>query len=143
MVRRGLKLGVLFLIFLIAPTWAAKSKIELVEDRELSNAEMRQKIRALQENVIDLESRLQKLENKSEQKTGVAPSTLTSSPVAPSTPSQNSEAKITCFIETPFDGLFDATDVNETRARVEAVKSCMGKVKSRIHCSTEKVKCGR
>ena len=118
MVKRVLNLGFLFSMIVMAPSWAAKSKIELIEDREMSAAELRQKIRALQENVIDLENRLQKLEG-------------------------NSEGKVTCFIETPFDGLFDATDVNETRARVEAVKACMGKVKSRIHCSTEKVKCGR
>lgn len=138
MVKRVLNLGFLFSMIVMAPSWAAKSKIELIEDREMSATELRQKIRALQENVIDLESRVQKLEAKAEQKMGVA-----SSSVAPSIPSSGSEGKITCFIETPFDGLFDATDVNETRARVEAVKACMGKVKSRIHCSTEKVKCGR
>jgi polyhydroxyalkanoate synthesis regulator phasin len=118
MVKRFLNLSFLFSMIVMPYSWAAKSKIELVEDRELSSSELRQKIRALQENVLDLESRVQKLEG-------------------------NPEGKVTCFLETPFDGLFDATDVNETRARVEAVKACMSKVKSRIHCSTEKVKCGR
>ena len=125
-------------MLLLTPSWAAKPKIELVEDREMSGAELRQKIRALQENVLDLESRLQKLESKG----GVNLSAPIATATAP-TSSSSSETKVTCFIETPFDGLFDATDVNETRARVEAVKACMGKVKSRIHCSTEKVKCGR
>jgi hypothetical protein len=135
MVRQVLNLGFLLSMVLVSLSWAAKSKIELVEDREMSGAELRQKIRALQENVIDLEMRVQKLEAKPEQKMGMPPSNLSSS--------SNPEGKVTCFLETPFDGLFDATDVNETRARVEAVKACMGKVKSRIHCSTEKVKCGR
>ena len=137
MVKRILNFGFLLSMLLLAPSWAAKPRIELVEDREMSSAELRQKIRALQENVLDLESRLQKLETKGGANLAAPIAT------APTSPSSSAETKVTCFIETPFDGLFDATDVNETRARVEAVKACMGKVKSRIHCSTEKVKCGR
>ena len=107
---------------------AKKSKIELSDEKEVSSAELRKRIRALQEAVIDLQSRVDSLESKSG---GAANSTASAAP-----------ATVTCYIETPFDGVYDSTDVNETKARVEAVKACMNKVKSRIHCSAEKVKCG-
>ncbi len=103
------------------------------DDRDVPAAELRKRIRVLQEAIIDLQARVEQLEIKQ----GITVTAPATSPtgVAPST-------AVTCFIETPFDGLFDATEVNETKARVEAVKACMSKVKSRIHCSAEKVKCG-
>jgi peptidoglycan hydrolase CwlO-like protein len=82
------------------------------------------KVKKLESRISELEKRIEKLE--------AANADL----VSAATP-------VTCFIETPFDGLYDSTDVNETKARIEAVKACMAKVKSRIHCSSEKVKCGK
>jgi uncharacterized protein YceH (UPF0502 family) len=109
-------------------------RLELSDDRNASPAELRKRIRQLQESVIDLQTRVDNLEAK----LGVAaPTTTTTSAVAPVA------GNSTCYIETPFDGLFDATAATETKARIEAVKACMAKVKSRIHCSSEKVKCGQ
>ena len=133
--RRSLFLA-LTLFSLLSPLclWAQqgkKSKVELLDDRELSTSDLRRRVRSLQEAVIDLQARVDQLEAR----VGVTTATGTLAPAAAATP-------ITCYVETPFDGLFDATEVNETKARVEAVKACMAKVKSRIHCSAEKVKCG-
>lgn len=105
-------------------------RLELSDDRNASPAELRKRIRHLQEAVIDLQTRVDNLEAK----LGVATPVVGAPAAAVSS---------TCYVETPFDGLFDATASTETKARIEAVKACMNKVKSRIHCSAEKVKCGQ
>ncbi|MEZ4814117.1 MAG: hypothetical protein R3A80_02785 [Bdellovibrionota bacterium] len=104
----------------------AKDRLELSNEKSGSTAELRKRIRKLQEAVIDLQERVDQLEGKS----GATGTAVAS-------------GDVTCFIETPFDGLFDATAPTETKARIEAAKACMAKVKSRIHCSAEKVKCGQ
>ncbi len=121
----------LSLFFFAAPLISAQkgttTRIEIFDDaKDLSNSELRRKVRRLQDAVIDLQERVERLEEK-----------------LGTTPSSNTTTTTTCYIETPFDGVFDATDSNETKARIEAVKSCISKVKSRIHCSAEKVKCGK
>jgi len=112
----------------------AGPRLQMSDDRNASPAELRKRIRLLQEAVIDLQTRVDQLEARTGgATTATASGTLSSAPAA----------SITCFIETPFDGLFDATEATETKARIEAVKACMAKVKSRIHCSAQKVKCGQ
>lgn len=106
----------------------AGQRLELSEDKGANPADLKKRIRQLQEAVIDLQSRVDSLEAK------LGGSTSSSA---------SNSAGVTCYIETPFDGVFDATSPTETKARIEAVKACMGKVKSRIHCASEKVKCGQ
>lgn len=106
----------------------AGKRLELNDDSNSNPAELRKRIRRLQEAVIELQDRVDVLESK----LGVSNSGSASANVSS-----------TCFIETPFDGVFDASAPTETKARIEAVKACMSKVKSRIHCSAEKVKCGQ
>jgi hypothetical protein len=118
--------------FLSNSAWSKKPRLEVNDDRDVPSAELRRRIRALQEAVIDLQARVDQLEARQ----GI------SSPANPAAPVPAVVPSVTCFIETPFDGIYDATEVNEMKARVEAVKACMAKVKSRIHCSAEKVKCG-
>lgn len=124
----------LVVLSILSLSFVAQSgpRLELSDDRNASPADLRKRIRQLQESVIDLQIRVDNLEAK----LGVASTPTTTSPAAPVA------GNSTCFIETPFDGLFDATAATETKARIEAVKACMAKVKSRIHCSSEKVKCG-
>lgn len=112
----------------------AGPRLQLSDERNASPAELRKRIRHLQEAVIDLQTRVDQLEAR----LGGATTATATGTVAPA-PATN----VTCFIETPFDGLFDATEATETKARIEAVKACMAKVKSRIHCSAQKVKCGQ
>lgn len=106
-----------------------KDRLELSNEKSGSTTELRKRIRKLQEAVIDLQERVDQLEGKAGA-SGAAGAAVAS-------------GDVTCFIETPFDGLFDATAPTETKARIEAAKACMAKVKSRIHCSAEKVKCGQ
>lgn len=121
------------LIFIVISTLSlsisveAKQRLELNDDANSNPAELRKRIRRLQEAVIDLQDRVDHLEAK----------------LGVSNASAAANVNSTCFIETPFDGLFDSTAATETKARIEAVKACMAKVKSRIHCSAEKVKCGQ
>lgn len=111
----------------------AQARLQLSDDRDATPAELRKRIRHLQEAVIDLQTRVDQLEAR----LGTSANTATvSGTLAPA-------ANVTCYIETPFDGVFDATAATETKSRIEAVKACMGKVKSRIHCSSQKVKCGQ
>ena len=118
-------------------SFAKVAHIAVNDDKDASPTELRKRIRRLQEAVLDLQNRVDDLEARlNSPSSNTVPGTGTAPTAAP-TP-----ASITCFIETPFDGIFDATEANETKARVEAVKACMAKVKSRIHCAAEKVKCG-
>ena len=118
----------MFCLFFVCAAQAEKKstvRVEVIDDgKDLSDQELRRRLRRLQDAVIELQDRVDYLELKVGSSMGTA-------------------LNNTCYIETPFDGVFDATDSNETKARVEAVKACMTKVKSRIHCSAEKVKCGK
>ncbi len=123
-----------FSILSLSSFLQAGARLQLSDERNASPAELRKRIRHLQEAVIDLQTRVDQLEARlGSSNSATASGTLSSAPAA----------NITCFIETPFDGLFDATESTETKARIEAVKACMAKVKSRIHCSAQKVKCGQ
>lgn len=127
-VKKVFLISSIAVLFLSTFSWAQKgttTRIEIIDDtKDLSNTELRRRIRRLQDAVIDLQERVERLEDK----LGT---------------SGSPDTKVTCFLETPFDGVFDATEINETKARVEAVKACMSKVKSRIHCAADKVKCGK
>lgn len=110
---------------------SAQARLQLSDDREASPTELRKRIRHLQEAVIDLQTRVDQLEAR----LGAGANAATGAAAT--------AANVTCFIETPFDGVFDATAPTETKSRIEAVKACMARVKSRIHCSSQKVKCGQ
>ncbi|RYZ98644.1 MAG: hypothetical protein EOP11_20370 [Proteobacteria bacterium] len=50
----------------------------------------------------------------------------------------------TCYLKTPFDGTFMATEPTETAARAKALTKCNGKLNgSSIFCKEEALKCGQ
>ena len=49
----------------------------------------------------------------------------------------------TCYIKTPFDGTFSATEATETAARAGALEKCNAKAKSSIYCGENDLKCGK
>jgi hypothetical protein len=49
---------------------------------------------------------------------------------------------VTCYIETPFDGTFRASEATETAARAKALEKCHTKA-GNVFCSDSKVKCGQ
>lgn len=49
----------------------------------------------------------------------------------------------TCYIKTPFDGTFTATEATETAARAGALEKCNNKSKSSIYCEEKDMKCGK
>ena len=48
----------------------------------------------------------------------------------------------TCYIKTPFDGTFSATEPTETAARAKALEKCSNKASSTF-CQERELKCGQ
>jgi len=87
----------------------------------------------------DLQWRVQRLEQAVDQLQRKV-FDLESRPVA--TPPAAS-AFTTCYIKTPFDGTFSATEPTETAARAGALEKCNAKAKSSIYCEEKDLKCGK
>lgn len=49
----------------------------------------------------------------------------------------------TCYLKTPFDGTFMATEPTETAARARALGKCNEKLKGSIFCKESELKCGQ
>lgn len=48
----------------------------------------------------------------------------------------------TCYIKTPFDGTFSATEPTETAAKARALEKCSAKASSTF-CAERELKCGQ
>lgn len=58
-------------------------------------------------------------------------------------PSRPGSNWTTCFIKTPFDGTFSATEPTETAARARAVERCEQNKKGSIFCEARHLTCGK
>lgn len=60
-------------------------------------------------------------------------------------PSRPNSTWTTCFIKTPFDGTFSATEPTETAARAGAIQKCNNKNSGSksIFCDESKLQCGK
>ena len=92
-------------------------------DKNVSSDELRQRVWELERAVQQLQMRVFSLEMTGGQKPPI--STFT-----------------TCYIKTPFDGTFSATEPTETAARAAALEKCGAKANG-IHCNERNVKCGK
>lgn len=115
----------LFILTFSNQTWAADSiiKIEVGKHKDYSNDELR-------ERVWNLERAVQQLQDK----------------VFELSKNQTKAADmVSCYINTPFDGTFTATAATETAAKGEVMAKCGKGVDAggSIHCSENKVKCGK
>jgi hypothetical protein len=50
-------------------------------------------------------------------------------------------ANVSCEIQTPFDGTFEATELSETAARNSVTEKCKQKVPDKTQCLPQFVKC--
>jgi hypothetical protein len=50
---------------------------------------------------------------------------------------------ITCYLKTPFDGTFMATQSTETAARARTLDKCTSKLNNSVFCKEDNIKCGQ
>lgn len=99
-------------------------------DGNVSNDELRRRVWELERAVQQLQMRVFSLE-------------VTGAQRPASVPAEPAQPKVTCFIKTPFDGTFSATESTETAAKAAAMEKCSTKVKVGFHCEEDRVKCGK
>ncbi|MGZ3651028.1 MAG: bZIP transcription factor [Bdellovibrionota bacterium] len=105
-------------------------------DRDLQRRVQRleQAVDQLQRKVFDLETR----------PSGTPPGAGSPSGGFAGPPAGTSASTFTtCYIKTPFDGTFSATEPTETAARAGALEKCNAKAKSSIYCEEKDLKCGK
>lgn len=99
-------------------------RIEVGErEKSGSNSEMQYRVWMLERAVAQLQARVFELELGKSSNTPESQMT-------------------TCYIRTPFDGTFTATEATETAAKAKAMEKCAAKANS-IHCSERDAKCGK
>lgn len=57
-------------------------------------------------------------------------------------PREEGSRWITCYLKTPFDGIFLATERTEIAARAQALQRCAGKA-NQVFCKERELLCGR
>lgn len=109
-------------------------KVEVRNKPESSKGELYSRIYALELAVNQLQRKVFELEYRTGGTVIV--------PLPGTTPSPDKSAWITCYIRTPFDGTYSATEPTETAARAGALEKCAGKA-NQMYCHESSVKCGK
>jgi hypothetical protein len=108
---------------------SSKGKVIWIEEEpesaSLSSRELRKRIKKLERAVAQLQRRVFELEYKESGAIGII-----------------EEKKFTCYIETPFEGLFSETRSSQTEAKAAVSKTCSQKTNNSLYCKMDKVKCG-
>ena len=109
---------------------ASKTKVIWIDEPEsekLSDQELRQKVLRLERAVAQLQRRIFELEYADIGK-GESP--------------RKNPTSFTCYIETPFEGLFSVTKASKTEAKAAVAAECSQKTKNSLHCKIENATCG-
>lgn len=101
-------------------------KIEIGKNRGSSQSELWTRVWMLERAVAQLQARVFELEGK--------PGAVV--------PIQHPKDMTTCYIKTPFNGTFTATEATKTAAQAKVMEACSAKASS-IHCDEDDVKCGQ
>lgn len=101
-------------------------RIEMGKSKSYSERELRQRIEMLERAVEQLQRKVFDLQREPEySRPGFGKMT-------------------TCYLKTPFDGTFMATEPTETAARAITLKKCNDKLNgSSIFCKESELKCGQ
>lgn len=102
-------------------------RIEIGKEKDLTQREVWRRVWMLERAVAQLQERVFQLEGR---------------PPTSTTPGVNPKDMTTCYIRTPFNGTYTATEATETAARAKAIEACSAKASS-IHCGESDVKCGK
>lgn len=108
---------------------ASKTKVIWIDDvdsEKLSDKELKQRVLRLERAVAQLQRRVFELEYSDMNKDS-------SSQKAPT---------YTCYIETPFEGLFTVTRPSKTEAKAAVAAECSQKTKNSLYCKIENAVCG-
>ena len=112
---------------------ATKTKVIWIdEEPEFSSSnerELKKRIRKLERAVAQLQRQVFNLEYKDSVPAGTGGTEV-------------KEKKFTCYLETPFEGLFSETRESLTEAKAAAAKTCSEKTKNSLYCKIEKATCG-
>jgi hypothetical protein len=109
-------------------------KIEIGKNRGSSQTELWNRVWMLERAVAQLQEKVFELQMRRGHGGGGV--------IIVPNPGTNPKEMTTCYIKTPFNGTFTATEATETAAKAKVMQDCANKASS-IHCGEDDVKCGR
>lgn len=122
--KKVIKMTALCIIAIMGVTIADGGRINIGSSKYGSRAQVMYRIYQLEKTVYRMQDHMQQMQDQLYQ-------------------AQEAQPTYTCYLDTTFDGMFQKTSSNMTKAKVNVRQQCLKKTNNTWSCKMSKIKCGQ